>query len=176
MTPPEDPTLVNVKSIHRLTSIAIKTNLPGNEEFFFIRSDMTSDSLKILISQFVEALNELRLKMIDTLPNCIKKGYDSYWEQQKSPEFKRSSPTAKADLNNKIRYIKDLLSLRIYSYNGERYDMNMILGPLVDNFSKNKKAFGKMKTVKRGTGIMEIKEGVEFDCTRLTFDFCLFPA
>ena len=35
--------------------------------------------------------------------------------------------------------------------------MNVLLAPLVDYFSQNEKGFGKLKVIKRGSGIMEMR-------------------
>ena len=77
-TPSVNVQMGNVTAIHRLISIAVKNNLPGKEEAFFIRPDMTPESLKALISDFVTWLQNTRLKMITVLPACIQEGYGRY--------------------------------------------------------------------------------------------------
>ena len=67
------------------------------------------------------------------------------------------SPVEKSDIQKKHRLLKSLLALKVYGWNSERYDANMILAPLIDNFSKDEKLFKKMRTIRRGTGLMEIQ-------------------
>ena len=54
------------------------------------------------------------------------------------------------------------LSLKFFSnyfQNGERYDLTVLLGPLMDVFSRDAVKFKKMHVIKRGTSFMEIRYG-----------------
>ena len=67
------------------------------------------------------------------------------------------APDEKSEIRKKLRFLKNMLSLKCYGWNSEKYDTNMILSPLVDYFSKDEKLFKKMVTIRRGTGLMEIQ-------------------
>jgi hypothetical protein len=80
--------IANLLFIHKLLSIGIKSNFGIENEFFLLRKDMESDSLKELIQKFVKTLHSIREKMRLMIDESVFKGLDHYIEKRKSPEFK----------------------------------------------------------------------------------------
>ena len=149
-----NPELVNVGSIHRLVSIGLKSNLPNDSESCIVRNDMTAESLKTAVKTFVDLLQSIRIKMIQQLPTEIYRGYETYYGKLKDPNFRKMGPKEKTNILKKHKFLKDLFALKCYGWNTERYDVNVLIGPLMDYFSKSVKEFQKMTCVKRGTGYM----------------------
>ena len=142
--------------LHRLASIAVVSNLATEKEVFFYRRNMKPSSLKLLIQEFWEHLTEIRKEMWSLLPESIHKGYVGYLEFVKTETYKKASPEQKNLINKKISVLRKIRALRCYSWNGERYDANILLTPLIDYFSKDEKKFSKMSAIKRKAGFMHI--------------------
>ena len=105
-------------SVHKLATIAVSCNFGLSREHFFYRRNMDSDGLQFLVQEFVEQLVTLRVEMVRQLPSSIKEGLDCYYDLLQSEKFKKRSIAEKAKVFAKIRFLKNLLSLRIYSWNG----------------------------------------------------------
>ena len=159
ISPDVDFVAQNLDSIHRLVTIAVKSNLPVDDEKCFIRKDMGPNSLKILINEFVDWLTITQKKMTEALPSTIIEGYKKYCDMIMENSFKKKSPNEKNKILAKHTYLRSILNLRCYGWNSEKYDVNMLLTPLIDNFAKNENLFQKMRTIRRGTGFMELQYG-----------------
>ena len=156
MSPSKRPNAEGV-FVHKLATVALVWNFGKEEEAFFYRRDMTPASLETLIEEFWEKLTELHKKMLNSLPQSINDGYTSYLKFVKSDEFKGLTPNQKAFVNAKIKVLRKIRQLRVYAWNSERYDSAVIIGPLVDLFSKDEKKFAQMSAIKRKAGYMSIQ-------------------
>ena len=108
----------NLLMVHKLATIAVKTNFGEETEHFFYRRDMSSTSLQSLVKEFVDKLTELRSEMLKELPPTIQTGLASYYEIIKSPDFKKRSVIFQNKVQAKIKILKQFMCLRIYSWNG----------------------------------------------------------
>ena len=153
------PTNVRQKAmmLHKLASIGIVKNFGNQREWFKYRRDMSPESLRFLVEEFVKTLENVREEMISRLPKSVIDGYNKYLNLSRSSESQ--SPEIKKMIGNKRRFLADMLALPIYSWNGERYDLAVLLGPLMDIFAENKQKFDGMKVIKRGTSYMEVRYG-----------------
>ena len=145
--------------LHKLATIAtMKSFGPAwNREWFGYRRDMSSNSLKFLVQDFVENLERAQAEMVSLLPESIREGFKIYCEKRK--KGKSETFESRGLIMQKYYFLEKMMTLPIYSWNGERYDLSVLLGPLIDSFSANTKRFEKMKIIKRGTAFMEIQFG-----------------
>jgi len=120
MVEPSSWDITGLISIHKLATIAVVTNFGPKREHFMYRRDMGPNGLKLLVEEFVDLLMTLRLEMTQNIPTSIINGLTNFYSIVKTEEFKKLSPIQKADVYGKIRILKDLISLRNYSWNGER--------------------------------------------------------
>ena len=154
-----DVDVAKLISLHKLASIAIKSNFGDNSEHFFYRKNMDANGLMTIIKEFVTVLTDLQQQMVQMLPDSIQKGIKKYFDLMTSADYKGYSPDARNNVLSKVRILRGILSLKIYSWNGEKYDLNVLMSPLIDAFSQNEKLFKKMHVIKRGTGLMELRFG-----------------
>ena len=134
-----------------------KSNLPKTDEIFLYRRNMEPESCKKLVKNFIDQLFRLRTHMIeDCLPKTVCDGFDHYKKLVKSDIFKKSSPQEKNQIGKKFEYLRQLRNLRIYSWNGSRYDLNCLIGPMLNVFSDNESGFQKMTCIKKANSYMQI--------------------
>ena len=145
-------------SLHKLASIGLVKSFGTDTEWFGYRRDMSTSSLKFLIQEFVEKIERAQTEMVSFLPDSIKKGLEQYRKMRK--DTKGLSFETKKLLLKKLLFLEKMMSLPVYSWNGERYDLFVLLGPLIHTFSAQPKKFKNMKIIKRGTSFMEIKYGL----------------
>jgi len=119
MVEPSSWDITGLISVHKLATVAIVCNFGSEREYFMYRRDMGPTGLKLLVEEFVDTLMKLRLEMTKQIPKTITDGLTNLYSIVKTDEFKKFSPKQKADLYGKIRILKDIISLRIYSWNGE---------------------------------------------------------
>ena len=147
-------------SLHKLATIGFVQSFGnGKREYFFYRRDMSENSLKLMVEDFVERMEKAREEMVKLLPESIVLGYDAYNEKFSQKEFKSLPPNVKAVAYKKHTYLRKILTLPVYSWNGEKYDLNVLLGPLIEAFARDEKKFNKINVIKRGTSYMEIQYG-----------------
>ena len=142
--------------VHRLASIAVLSNLDREEEVFLYRRDMKPDSLALLVKEFWAYLTEVKKKMFKLLPSSVIEGYTHYCQFLKSEEFKKMTPGQKNFAKKKMKILGRIRTLKCYSWNGERYDSNVLIAPLMELFSQDAKKFTKLSTIKRKSGYMQI--------------------
>jgi len=142
--------------VHRIVSAALKSNVPGDDEKFYLRENMDPESLREMVEKFVLGLEDIQTKMVLQLPGSISEGYTKYLNKVRSKDFKAMSPSDKSIINQKCAFLRKLLSLRVYGWNSERYDLPLLVGPMLEIFSRDKKKFQQLHTIKRGTGLMEM--------------------
>ena len=146
-------------SIHRLVSIAVKSSFGTEKEFYIERADMDPISVKHVIQEFLSTLIYLRGAMLKEIPESIIEGYERYERIVRSKNFRKRSVAKQAAARNKRNFLEKCLALRIYSWNGERYDHNVIWAPLLDILANMERDFEKWSIIRRGTGIMQLSDG-----------------
>ena len=148
-----------VRSIHRLVSIAVKASFGNSNEHYFERADMNPWSVKILIQDFLSTLVYMRGEMLKCIPQSVINGHQKYLAMVKAPGFRKRSVKQQKKAWDKLKFLNKCLALRIYSWNGERYDHNVIWAPMMDVFQNAAKKFDNLHIIRRGTGIMEFSDG-----------------
>ena len=147
-------------TLHKLATIGFVQSFGnGKREFFFYRRDMSKKSLKNMVEEFVDQMEKSQKEMVKLLPESIEAGMESYSKMVSQKEFKKLPLEVKAVAYRKLSYLRDILRLPVYSWNGEKYDLNVLLGPLIEAFARNERQFKKMNIIKRGTSFMEIQYG-----------------
>ena len=117
--------------------------------------------------------------MLNLLPQSIIDGYVNYAKFVKTDEFKKFTPSQKAFTRRKMKLLRRIKALRCYAWNGERYDSNCVIAPLIDLFAKDEKKFSRMSTIKRKSGYMQIcYDGISLlgkwlEIFKITFSFVL---
>ena len=120
---------------------------------------MSKESLKKMVEEFVDRMEQSQKEMIKLLPKSIEAGVEAYSKMVNQKDFKKLAPDVKAPVYRKLSYLRNMLKLPVYSWNGEKYDLNVLLGPLIEAFGRNEKQFNRMNVIKRGTSFMEIQYG-----------------
>ena len=103
-------------SVHKLASIGFVQSFGASREFFFYRRDMSPDSLKYLVEQFVGQMERARAEMVKLLPSTIEEGWKKYIEFKRSPDFQKCSPEKKNSVFGKLKILKEMLSMPVYSW------------------------------------------------------------
>ena len=147
------------QSIHRLVTISLKTTFGNPSTFYFQRENMKPLSVRRLIQDFVSKLVYLRKEMFKTIPDTVIEGQKHYSKIIQSKDFKNRSVEKQAKVRAKLHYLDDCLSLKIYSWNGERYDHNVVWAPILDVMSSLEDDFRHLSIIRRGTGIMQFSDG-----------------
>ena len=142
--------------IHRLATVAVVSHLDTDDEKFFYRRDMTPSSLKFLVQEFWEHLEQIKKRMHSLLPETIHTAFTAFLDLRKTDNFKKSSPDERAFINKKVEILRKIRTLRVYAWNGTRYDSNILLSPLIEHFSKDEMKFSKMSVIKRNSGYMHV--------------------
>ena len=150
-------TETGVRSIHRLVSIAVKSSFGTNGEHYLERENMDPWSVKTLVQEFLSTLVHMRGEMFKHIPKSVIDGRKHYLKIVTSEGFRKRSVEQQAVARNKLRFLDKCLALRIYSWNGERYDHNVVWAPMMDIFS-NMESFDRFNIIRRGTGIMEFSD------------------
>ena len=120
---------------------------------------MSSFELKPMMESFRAHLMAQHEEMLKHIPGSVVEGQKKYQEMVKADSFKNLPVAQKNKIRDRLKYLNKCLKLRIFSWNGERYDNNVVWAPLMDNFQHHKAEFQKMTIIRRGTGIMEFKFG-----------------
>ena len=118
---------------------------------------MTAQSLQLLVKDFIENLERAQAEMVSLLPESVREGFKIYCEKRKNT--KDETFESRGLIMKKYYFLEKMMTLPVYSWNGERYDLSVLLGPLIHTFSASPKRFEKMKVIKRGTAFMEIQFG-----------------
>lgn len=146
-----------IVSLHKLATIGIVKNFGKSKQWFGYRRDMSPESLQELVEDFVQTLEAAQREMESLIPQSICDGLKFYHEKRKNNE--NESEEFKKMFHAKLTFLESLMVLPTYSWNGQKYDLGVIIGPLIHTFSKQIGKFGKMNVIKRGTQFMEIKYG-----------------
>ena len=122
MVEPSSWDITGLLSVHKLATIAVTANFGAEREHFMYRRDMGPNGLMLLVEEFVDTLMKLRLEMAKHIPTSITDGLANFYSTVKTEEFKKLTPVKKAEVYGKIRILKELISLRTYSWNGESFE------------------------------------------------------
>ena len=87
-----------------------------NPEHFFYRKDMSPESLKKMVEDFVDQMEKSQKQMIKLLPQSIFEGWQKYSDLIKTEEYKNFSPERKITIRQKLGLLKNMLTLPIYSW------------------------------------------------------------
>ena len=118
---------------------------------------MEPQSCKELVQNFIDKLFQFRTYMIEEcLPKCLSDGFNHYQEMVKSEDFKKSSPMQKIKVQKKFQYLRQFRDLKCYAWNGSKYDVNCLVGPMLNIFSRNKTGFRSMSCIKKANSYMQI--------------------
>ena len=144
-------------SIHRLVSIAVKASF--GPQYYLERRDMNPFSVKSLMQEFVHTLWYLRGEMHKQIPKSVLNGHKKYEALVGSHGFRNRSVQQQTTARSKHRFLRNCLALRVYSWNGERYDHNVIWAPLLDVYDTTDETFKHFNIIRRGTGLMQFSDG-----------------
>ena len=149
-----------IRSTHRLVCAAIKSSFGDKDssEHYLQRENMDPWAVKGLVQEILSTLIHLRAEMFKYIPTSVIEGRNRYSNTVRSKDFRKRSVERQAIALEKLRFLDKCLALRIYSFNGERYDHNVIWAPLMDVFT-NMDDTRKSCIIRRGTGIMEFTDG-----------------
>ena len=110
------PSDLDSTSLHKLATIGFVKSFGPSREFFFYRRDMSPDSLKYMVEQFVGQMTRAQAEMVTLLPNTIQEGWKKYSELVRSREFEKFSPEEKKSARWKLSILKDMLCMPVYSW------------------------------------------------------------
>ena len=147
-------------SAHRLATIGLAMSLNPEENLktvFLHRKSMKPEDLKRLVEAFWKTLESFRIEMLNSLPKKIQIGVAALRKHMKGAEFRAKSPMEKSRVCRQLNYLQRLTCLKVMSWNGEKYDHNIVFSPLMSYFKKDKKSFQNLSCIKRGTGYMQIQ-------------------
>mgnify|MGYP003730198313 CR=1 FL=1 len=141
---------------HIPISIAATKAFGNQKEFFFCRDDMTPDSLKHLINNFVNMLEESYVEFTKTLPEKIWSALKILCSMVKQHHSKDRTlqPSLLAKYEQYIKKLKDITQLKIFSFCGERYDIPVLKGALFNELFRRDCDFS---VIMRGSGIMQFQ-------------------
>jgi len=151
------------EKFHNLATIACVTS--EDEKIVFHRASMDySDGLALVI-RFLNYLNSERKKMVSKVPECITSGISFYNRIMEDPEtVKNFSVGEIAKIREKLRYLQDFEKLKVYAWNGERYDLPVLYPMLISMlYEFSGRDSSKINIIKRGNGYMMI------ECNNISF-------
>ena len=138
---------------HQLVSIAVTSNFGEQRDAVFMRSDFSESSLDKLMADFWTHLKGLQKHHLESLPEEVYRALDVI-----EGEIKEEHSFNTGKLHAARRFLKDLQTLKVVSFNGERYDLPIIFPALLKHFGIRKSTSKKfpLKVIKRGSGIMSL--------------------
>ena len=86
---------------------------------------MSPEALRLLISDFYHCLVAKRIEMVNLLPESIQSGLKAYYAIMRSASYKTLPPSDKIIIAKKIRYLSDILCLRVYGWNSGRLKLKL---------------------------------------------------
>ena len=143
-------------SVHKLISIAVRNSFGEPREFYIERESMEPHAIRQMMQEFLANLKFSHDDMMDEIPESVKAGKQKYEKMVYSKDFKLLPVARQTVAREKLRYLKECTQLRVYSWNGERYDNNILWAPFLDVLQYDaEKDFEQMQIIRRGTGIMQ---------------------
>ena len=145
------------KRYHNVVTIACCTSEFKRQAFRRENMDYTS-GLELVI-RFVNYLNHERKELVKKVPECIKRGIHFYNHILHDPEVSEKFTVSElASFREKLRYLQDFLKLKVYAWNGERYDLPVLYPMLMCVLYEFSARDGsKINVIKRGAGYMLIE-------------------
>ena len=111
------------------------------------------------MERFAITLIQYQLEMLEFLPRTVIDGLKKYKEMKDRNEFKNFTPEKKTLFFQKLEILEDMAKLKVYSWNGESFDLAALLAPLLDVLSRDEKTFGSLQVIRRGSGVMQLTYG-----------------
>ena len=136
---------------HKAVSIGVTRNFGQVREFFFYRKSMESSALKDMVKEFVDFLDQSYAEFEKQIPGAI---WAHIGNLSKRLADKTLSVTEKAKISRNLRRLRDIASLKMYSYYGERYDVPVLKSALFDELFQRDPEFSALL---RGCGIMQFR-------------------
>ena len=145
-------------STQRLVTIALKANFGVNGTVCFTRDSFSKDDYQKLLKQFLNHLQKLQIELLDNLPEelfaSIEK-IESILEQNKAAKSKGGKSLLSVRRLTKfrqgLRYLESFKLLKVFAFNGERYDLCLLIAGLIEILGPN------ITVVKRGAGYMMLQ-------------------
>ena len=138
---------------HKLVSIGIGCNFGRKENKVFLRDDFSEASLMKLIGEFWNELVRLQIEHRKTFPPEFQLALNHL-----NTAIANQSSFSDSILRSCRTYIHNLFTLKVASFNGERFDLPIIF-PALLKFWNIKKSIAKddpLNIVRRGLGIMSL--------------------
>jgi hypothetical protein len=148
---------------HNLATIAAMNS--NYEKIVFHRESMDYSDGLALVVKFLNYLNAERKSMVQRIPECITQGISFYNRIMEDPETHKTYPVGVvAKFREKLRYLQDFEKLKVYAWNGERYDLPVLYPMLISMlYEFSARDCSKIKIIKRGNGYMLI------ECNNISF-------
>lgn len=135
-------------SYQAVVCIGVTKTFGDRQTAVFVRSDMTESALDVMMQEFVKFLHSAseEFREIYNFDEKLAEVYSLLAASQ-------ISPTQKAKLENARHYLATIRKLKVFSYNGEHYDLPVILPALLKNLGDDAR---KLFTIKRGSGYLTV--------------------
>ena len=158
-----------LKNTHKVVSISVTINFAHKSTRVFTRNDYSEESLHKLISNFwsylisIRDLHEASLSDHANALSLITEKLD-----------RDLAPISERQILYECKtYLKEVLTLKAFAWNGEHYDLPIIFGPLLKYLDPrdSDKRHSCMGVIKRGLGYMN----VTYDGIKLSDAMLYFP-
>lgn len=167
----EGPFSKSTKKYHSAVTIACTTS-DGRRQSFW-REDMGDAAVYVMVVKFINYLAYERKVMIKTVPECIKEGIHKYEYILNDAEVKsKFGVREQENFRSKLHYLREYMKLKVYSWNGERYDLPMLFPMIIsvlhsfgqkDGEKMAKTGGPDVNIIKRGVGYMLVEaHGISF--------------
>ena len=112
--------LSNVEAKLDLLSLAVSTNIPGQQDRFFCRKSSDPDDAYSIVVQFLEYLEELQTILEETIPEEIADAISILEEEIQEEKFSKRKLLKK----NYLRTLKSVSLLNVYGFNSGKFTLN----------------------------------------------------
>ena len=129
----------------RLLSIAVGSNLPNYKPKCWIRKNLEPSEERRLIRKFLDELELIHKKKMESLPEWLWIGIEKI---QEDIEEKKRLKAKSWEYNHLTRFklaLESLTHLDVFGYNSSKFDLPTIMGPLVLELSKRTKTISVLK-------------------------------
>ena len=136
-------------------SIGATKNFGTKRKWFVSRTDSSAESLREMISSFIDFLEHAGVEYNEALPDSIQDNLRTLYIRLKRHRegINTMDPKELSKVQNYVRELKAIQLLPIYSFRGERYDVPVLKGALFNELFERDPEFS---TIKRGSGVMQI--------------------
>ncbi|CAG5101517.1 Oidioi.mRNA.OKI2018_I69.YSR.g17167.t1.cds [Oikopleura dioica] len=134
------------------------------EKEWFLRKDLNYESGIIMAAKFVKYLSKLRQRAAEKLPPCLQQGIDMYSYQLSKDAKDQFTPEEQGVIRKKLNYLKEFFKLKCYAWNGESYDLRILM-PLLTSvlYDFVGRKSNQLNIIKRDGGYMMLEcAGISF--------------